>query len=388
MTNLRRSDGDHHDSLAAFQHAVADGCCICKRFEKFREAHRARLGITSKSSLRMRYEFVPQAPPMFHELPINHELLMLHSHEGDDAKSAKDLTLNLVPAPSEDGARKLISSYDFDHLEAFNTGSEHCLALARHWLDRCTQNHTTCDRPPPEVSHPWKPSRLVYVSTSGGSDLRLCVGGDIPTDVRYTTLSHCWGVGLERKSLTRSNIDAWRECIPDGALMKTFRDAIKITRSLGIDYIWIDSLCIVQDSEADWLQESSLMSKVYKYTYCNIAATAADSDDSGAFFDRKPGIDHPVGFNLAKSDSASWKQKAITIWRRTPRKNVLEEQYNIQRLEPWADEIDCAPLNERAWVVQEVVYAKCILNQELIMVVALVVPSSLEFCRDSIVLGV
>lgn len=49
------------------------------------------------------------------------------------------------------------------------------------------------------------------------------------------------------------------EKIPVAQLPKTFRDAMQISMCLGISYLWIDSLCILQDSAADWLRESALM---------------------------------------------------------------------------------------------------------------------------------
>lgn len=78
--------------------------------------------------------------------------------------------------------------------------------------------------------------------------------------------------------------------------METFKDAIKVTRSSGLKYIWIDSLCIIQDSQSDWLHESKLMSNVYKYSYCNISATAAANDTIGLFCERNPSLDFPVRF--------------------------------------------------------------------------------------------
>lgn len=91
----------------------------------------------------------------------------------------------------------------------------------------------------------------------------------------------------------RHNLADWKEAIPDAALLGTFRDAIKVTRSLGIHYIWIDSLCIIQDSKADWLHESFPMSDVYKNSVCTIAATAVDSDTVGCFRCRDPKLIYP-----------------------------------------------------------------------------------------------
>ena len=79
-----------------------------------------------------------------------------------------------------------------------------------------------------------------------------------------------------------------RNHIPTEALPRTFKDAIQLTRNLGVSYLWIDSLCIIQDSMEDWRRESRLMDKVYRYSACNIMAEAAINCDGGLFFGRDP----------------------------------------------------------------------------------------------------
>lgn len=66
-------------------------------------------------------------------------------------------------------------------------------------------------------------------------------------------------------------------------LPKTFTDAIEFARELHIDYIWIDSLCIVQDDEDDWRRETKLMEHVYGGSYLNIAASSATSVHEGCW---------------------------------------------------------------------------------------------------------
>lgn len=71
--------------------------------------------------------------------------------------------------------------------------------------------------------------------------------------------------------------------IPFKTLPRTFRDAITITRRLRLQYLWIDSLCIVQNSLQDWQQESAKMGKIYSHAYCTIAAAAAINCEGGLF---------------------------------------------------------------------------------------------------------
>ncbi|CAI0642010.1 unnamed protein product [Colletotrichum noveboracense] len=93
---------------------------------------------------------------------------------------------------------------------------------------------------------------------------------------KYLALSHRWGSpDQHRKFCTlSSNIDSFRQGINMAELPRTFQDAVNITRSLGVDYLWIDSLCIVQDDPDDWIKESRLMERVYSsadtpYYVCN-----------------------------------------------------------------------------------------------------------------------
>ena len=171
---------------------------------------------------------------------------------------------------------------------AKNTGSKESLALCGQWLKSCVDHHSACERLRPASLQDWNPNRLVFVGTQDDPALRLCEGPAIHHRIKYLTLSHCWGTRPHRKVLTQRKLASWMREIPRGEIMRTFRDAIDVTRALDVQYLWIDSLCIIQDSESDWLSESALMSNVYRFSYCNIAAAHASSDAMGIFMTRKP----------------------------------------------------------------------------------------------------
>lgn len=76
--------------------------------------------------------------------------------------------------------------------------------------------------------------------------------------------------------------------MPLAALPPVFRDALEATKRLGLRYIWIDSICIIQDSDSDRRRESAKMSAVYANSYYNIAAADAMDETQGYFFDRNP----------------------------------------------------------------------------------------------------
>ena len=76
-------------------------------------------------------------------------------------------------------------------------------------------------------------------------------------------------------------MEEWKKNIPFEQLPQSFKDAVSITRGLGIQYLWIDSLCIIQDDVSDWETESSRMASVFSCSWLNLAITyAADSSVS------------------------------------------------------------------------------------------------------------
>lgn len=109
----------------------------------------------------------------------------------------------------------------------------------------------------------------------------------MPEGTEYATLSHCWGKA-HHLTLKKDNLAQFKvSIIPDG-ISKTFQEAIYIALQLGISYLWIDSLCIIQDDIEDWEFESSRMAAVYGGSILNIAATGARDGTIGCFFERPP----------------------------------------------------------------------------------------------------
>lgn len=96
---------------------------------------------------------------------------------------------------------------------------------------------------------------------------------------QWVALSHCWGSVTPIKTTT-STLHEHVEGLPT-EMPKTFADAIFVTRALGQRYLWIDSLCILQDSTDDWMAESSAMHQIYSQAILTIVADAATDSTSG-----------------------------------------------------------------------------------------------------------
>lgn len=149
------------------------------------------------------------------------------------------------------------------------------------WLDSCVAEHTSCC----SEKLPRLPTRVIDVgSLNGLQKPRLVVTDRRPS--RYSALSHCWGDQTDPEAalslrLLECNIDELQIEIPMASLPRTFQEAIETLRKLEIRYLWIDALCIIQDSKADWEYESARMNDVYECSYLTIVATSAKSSTDG-----------------------------------------------------------------------------------------------------------
>jgi hypothetical protein len=158
---------------------------------------------------------------------------------------------------------------------------------------------------------------------------------------RYATLSHRWGSDSVL-CLTTSNMEAFKMGLALSTLSPTFQYAVATTKDLGIRYLWIDSLCIVQDSMEDWRSESGLMSSVYGHSMLTIAILSIKTQ-VGRLSDDLSNVS-----SLICQIKARWT-------------DVASEDCYIFEDSMWQDCVSFAPLNRRAWVLQERILSKRIL---------------------------
>jgi hypothetical protein len=155
------------------------------------------------------------------------------------------------------------------------------LKTASYWLNDCVDNHTHCANPLLRSSN-W-PSRLIAV---GNNDSEVRLVENSVHKPKYLTLSHCWGRTKMPLTLTLSNKTSLCQIIPVDKLSPTFRDAVAFTRlfkSTGVDFLWIDALCIIQNSEDDWEREAAIMGEIYGNGLCNLAAATGSDGTTGLF---------------------------------------------------------------------------------------------------------
>ncbi|KAN0091808.1 Heterokaryon incompatibility protein (HET) domain containing protein [Hyaloscypha variabilis] len=156
------------------------------------------------------------------------------------------------------------------------TDSDEAFEVARAWKADClSDSHKLYESP----QSPPLPTRVVDVGLQ--DDVVKLIEPEGATG-RYFCLSHCWG--LEQIiTTTRANLQVHKREIPLNLLPQTFRDAVLLTRRLGIAYIWIDSLCIVQDDNNNWKVESGKMERIYRNAHLTIAATRSSSGAGGLY---------------------------------------------------------------------------------------------------------
>ncbi|KAK4451246.1 heterokaryon incompatibility protein-domain-containing protein [Podospora aff. communis PSN243] len=163
-----------------------------------------------------------------------------------------------------------------------STGQKETLCLAKTWLQNCQETHPSCQ----SRSDNWLPTRLIDVGTVDEPILRLVSSISLEPDAPYIALSHRWGA--HQTFILRSrNVAAYHKTIPTADVSATVRDAARVTRALGVRYLWVDCMCIIQDDDGeDWARESDTMFKVYGLSTCTIAAANSGDGEEGFLTNR------------------------------------------------------------------------------------------------------
>ncbi|KAH6887075.1 heterokaryon incompatibility protein-domain-containing protein [Thelonectria olida] len=167
--------------------------------------------------------------------------------------------------------------------------SDNCpvsFGLIRSWIQGCLHNHESCKESMAgnfvnDEDGPQLPTRVLDICGADTGIISLVESKGLKA--KFCALSYCWGNGQDNVLTTRENIKRRLAGIELQSLPQTFKDAIKVTREVGIRYLWVDSLCIIQGDRVDWAQEASRMVDVYQNAFLVIGASAASSPREGCF---------------------------------------------------------------------------------------------------------
>ncbi|UPX15238.1 uncharacterized protein EKO05_0005694 [Ascochyta rabiei] len=261
----------HHDNWTTLKEAASLGCRLCMFFTTapLHPKSSSRSVFYSDSSGPLRLKIVQT---------WKQETTCLHVCVPQDSYSAAVYYLYLKTDAPERIPRCEIAMSDSEHDRLSRPAIDKILT----WSRNCLMQHPLCRR----QTTSRLPKRVVDVLPPElPGQVRLVDGKSCP-EAEYVALSHCWGmmppnsIDLISKCET-DNINLLQDGVQTDMLPKLYQDAIMLTRAIKQRYIWIDSLCIVQDSRDDWASQCGQMSDVYSNSYLTISAMSYENNLRG-----------------------------------------------------------------------------------------------------------
>ncbi|KAI0883486.1 heterokaryon incompatibility protein-domain-containing protein, partial [Annulohypoxylon maeteangense] len=164
-----------------------------------------------------------------------------------------------------------------------NVLNDHYRDFVQRWISQCSEEHPYCGGVIPAAM----PKRLLNVDSRHGDVIFL--EENVPGLSPYIALSHLWKFSQPLK-MTQDRLNRLGTTIHLDELSPTLHDAVQIARWLDVEYLWVDSLCIIQDDKEDKEEQSVQMGNIYRQSYCTIAAhvdTNNPSPTHGCFLERK-----------------------------------------------------------------------------------------------------
>lgn len=220
-----------------------------------------------------------------------------------------------------------------------------CLARGAEWLNDCLQNHPSCAEK--LLQKVPLPTRVIDVGDDLSDPFLYITRGEIGS---WAALSYCWG-GDSQFALTKGSFGDLQKGRPLQWFPKTLRDAIVITRSLGVKYLWIDALCIFQDSWVDWTTEAAKMGDIYRFALVTIAATASPSVNTGILGPRKQSLAVAIPWRVPQAELIKTMPRTVD----TGDKYLDQIIYISRERNLWLDAVKIKESHwaTRGWTMQE-----------------------------------
>ncbi|EPE35739.1 hypothetical protein GLAREA_05076 [Glarea lozoyensis ATCC 20868] len=303
-------------------------------------------------------------PPPLSEVPFGPHDAHIYNTAGERPSAARPrpygqlrgdelATLIVDVIPDSSGAKDLLSATM--SLKQV-TPSASTWNLFTTWLQDCNENHLECKRGTLNVRKECLPTRLLDLQENDIVRLVNVENLEWEDNIavpKYAALSHCWGT-IHEPQLNDQTVKAFIEGLRIDDLPKSYRDAVSLSKRIGIPYLWIDSICIKQDSKDDWNRESVKMGSIYMNCYVCIAATAGQDNNSSLLEERTVEFPQPLVYgNLVVQADVDVKETGFAM-------DGSGQCIRIHTLSEFA--IDRAPLNQRSWVLQERTLAPRILH--------------------------
>ncbi|KAI0633199.1 heterokaryon incompatibility protein-domain-containing protein [Trametes polyzona] len=262
----------------ALQYCANAGCSWCQRLVEYvRPPHCGSLRIPWKCKLQIRIEsahdgdYTPNGARYF-------KYRCIRPRTGSPY-AAVMMGFHVVLAMEGDPASAFIPTRPL----VVNVGSPHTLALAQGCLHDCMSSHERCRGLALEPHSTPLPTRLIDCTDPRRPRLIHTAGGF----GEYVALSYVWGPGIQPQRTTIDNLSTYLDHIELAQLPQTIRDAIHVAYSLGFRLLWVDSLCIIQDSREDKHREMAHMRRIYRNASLTIIAASAP-DVAEGFLQERP----------------------------------------------------------------------------------------------------
>ncbi|KAF4550212.1 Hypothetical protein D9617_18g034030 [Elsinoe fawcettii] len=260
----------------------------------------------------------------------------------DQAIDVKQIMISIFPhecSQSTTDNIRFLRYTAFDYGES--TGSEQAVGQIQKWLSICKDGHTICKGLNDRSTEPLEnmPTRLLDLS-SIKPDIRLISSSKLSKCEPYMTLSYTWGdpktcpLQITTTTSTRASHESR---IPWTDLPLTHQQTITLARTLGISYLWIDALCIIQGPDGDFITQAPRMQDVYGRSYLNIAAADSSNPYQGLHRDIAPHDNSLPLLTIEIGDKHPGRDKAFA---------VVRSDY-------WQHQVLNSKLYTRAWVFQE-----------------------------------
>lgn len=347
---------------AQLERSVARGCTICPRIIAFADQHhQRRYGRLLWTSVRLSERASPRDD--WDLLPTSFYFLTIHNVEqpqvrqkfrlfveGGGEKSEADhvqLGRDLVRGPG---------SMECGCEVKGSTSGDESLQQAQQWLERCFATHLAC-----ATGHAgFVPSRLLRIRGNscgeGDASVQLVerMGTSFTQVTQYAALSHRWGLRTMDSATLRSNLRARKEVgLPHASLPRMTQDVVYVLRQLGVEYLWVDCFCILQDDVDDWKHEAVQMAAIYSNAVITIAVTWCHSSEQSLFSETP---EHYSAAVLAQEGDQTVKiSKFLPHFHRGPFHRPHAAENQPHHLVSW-------PLLSRRWVFQEQLLSHRILH--------------------------
>jgi hypothetical protein len=260
---IGKVSGSHYTSLEHATESVKNGCVFCstlyEKMETFVETHQPFYTWNIQSS-------------------GSKDLIIVFTQSSEHQGSS---TFHIVQSSDRD---------DTPNPDSFGTSTDPYVSYGHQikaWLKHCDEDHHGCRK---VSAIDFVPTRLLQLQSNNRDIVKLVITDEDGIREPYCTLSHSWGPPTPPfLTTTNDNIQEFkRDGIDVSILPKNFRHAIDVARFVGMKYIWIDSLCIIQnDGGKDFGREGDQMHRVYQNSYCNIVAADSKHSRGGLFRQRE-----------------------------------------------------------------------------------------------------